>query len=56
MSTLPEGFADLEPYVEDWARPTRDERYAARLSKPFGTDIEYVEGMGVVRVKPPTTN
>jgi hypothetical protein len=30
---LPEGFADLEPYVEDWALPTRAERYATRLSK-----------------------
>jgi hypothetical protein len=31
--TLPEGFADLEPYVADWACPTRQERYAMRLSK-----------------------
>lgn len=31
--TLPEGFADLEPYVADWARPTRKERYDTRLSK-----------------------
>jgi hypothetical protein len=30
---LPEGFAELEPYVEDWALPTRAERYATRLSK-----------------------
>ena len=30
---LPERFADLEPWVADWARPTRAERYAARLSK-----------------------
>jgi poly-gamma-glutamate synthesis protein (capsule biosynthesis protein) len=27
-----------------------------RLSKPFGTDVEYVDGMGVVRVKSPITN
>ena len=33
--TLPEGFAELEPYVHDWAKPTRAERYATRLSKPF---------------------
>jgi hypothetical protein len=31
--TLPEGFADLEPYAADWARPTRRERYDTRLSK-----------------------
>jgi hypothetical protein len=31
--TLPDGFADLEPYVAEWARPTRKERYDARLSK-----------------------
>jgi hypothetical protein len=30
---LPGAFAELEPYVEDWARPTRSERYATRLSK-----------------------
>ncbi|MET9387067.1 hypothetical protein ABZY09_40170 [Streptomyces sp. NPDC002928] len=30
---LPEGFAELEPYLADWARPTRQERYAMRLSK-----------------------
>ncbi|HXK22939.1 MAG TPA: hypothetical protein VMS55_09720 [Myxococcota bacterium] len=30
---LPERFADLEPYVADWARATRKERYEIRLSK-----------------------
>jgi hypothetical protein len=30
---LPDRFADLEPYVEDWARATRKERYETRLSK-----------------------
>ena len=25
MSTLPQAFAVLEPYAEDWARPTRAE-------------------------------
>lgn len=34
--TLPRGFEDLEPYVDDWARPTRAERYAMRLSKTIG--------------------
>lgn len=32
-TSLPDGFADLEPYVADWARPTRKERYDMRLSK-----------------------
>lgn len=35
-TTLPAGFEALEPFVEDWAKPTRAERYEARLSKPFG--------------------
>jgi hypothetical protein len=35
MSSLPEGFAELEPYVDDWARATRAERYAMRLSTSF---------------------
>jgi hypothetical protein len=30
---LPDGFADLEPWVADWALPTREERYDMRLSK-----------------------
>ena len=35
MSRLPEGFAELEPFVDDWALATRAERYAMRLAKPF---------------------
>jgi poly-gamma-glutamate capsule biosynthesis protein CapA/YwtB (metallophosphatase superfamily) len=27
-----------------------------RLSKPFGTDVQYVDGVGVVKLKTPTTN
>lgn len=34
-NTLPESFSELEPYVADWALPTRAERYAARLDRPF---------------------
>ena len=34
-NSLPEPFAELEPYVADWALPTRAERYAARLDRPF---------------------
>jgi hypothetical protein len=32
---LPEAFVDLEPWVEDWAKPTRAERYETRLSKTY---------------------
>jgi hypothetical protein len=32
-ASLPQLFADLEPYVADWALPTRQERYDMRLSK-----------------------
>lgn len=34
-TALPAPFADLEPWVADWARPTRQERYDMRLSKTF---------------------
>jgi hypothetical protein len=33
--SLPAGFEALEPWVEVWARPTRAERYAARLERPY---------------------
>ena len=32
-TTLPSPFAALEPWVAEWAKPTRNERYAVRLSK-----------------------
>lgn len=32
---LPDGFAELEPFAAEWARPTRQERYDVRLSKTF---------------------
>jgi len=32
---LPQGFSDLEPFVTDWALPTRAQRYEARLQKPY---------------------
>lgn len=34
-TTLPPQFADLERWVADWARPTRQERYDMRLSKKY---------------------
>ncbi|MBY8862833.1 hypothetical protein K7711_40630 [Nocardia sp. CA2R105] len=31
-AVLPEAFRDLEPYVGEWAKPTRQERYDTRLA------------------------
>ena len=44
-TTLPDGFADLEPWVEDWAKPTRAERYDVRLSKTFEELVEFYDGV-----------
>jgi hypothetical protein len=43
---LPEPFADLEPYVADWAKPTRAERYATRLSKSGDELTEFYDAVG----------
>lgn len=32
-ATLPAGFEELEPWLADWAKPLRNDRYATRLSK-----------------------
>ena len=42
---LPDGFDDLEPYVEEWARPTRRQRYDARLSKTYSQLAEFYDAM-----------
>lgn len=34
-NVLPAEFAELEPFVADWALATRAQRYEARLSKPY---------------------
>lgn len=36
---LPDAFHDLEPYIIDWAKSTRQERYDTRLSKNI-TELE----------------
>jgi len=33
VAQLPPGFEALEPWVADWVKPRRDERYHVRLSK-----------------------
>ena len=45
MTSLPPGFADLEPYVGDWARPTRAERYAMRLSQSIDELDEFYDAI-----------
>ena len=42
---LPEGFDDLEPYVADWARATRAERYETRLSKTIDELAEFYDAI-----------
>ncbi|MFJ5306908.1 hypothetical protein [Streptomyces sp. NPDC088350] len=42
---LPDGFTDLEPYVPEWALPTRQERYATRLSKTLPELTEFYDAV-----------
>jgi hypothetical protein len=44
-SALPPGFSDLEPFVADWALPTRAQRYEARLSKPFDDLVRFYDAV-----------
>jgi hypothetical protein len=44
-ATLPDGFAGLEPYVADWARATRQERYDMRLSKTMDELVELYDAV-----------
>ncbi len=45
VCTLPPGFTELEPYVADWARATRQERYDTRLSKSFDELAEFYDAV-----------
>ena len=42
---LPQAFSGLEPFVADWALPTRAQRYDARLSKPFDELVRFYDAM-----------
>lgn len=42
---LPPAFSDLEPFVADWALPTRAQRYEARLSKPFDELVRFYDAV-----------
>lgn len=44
-ATLPAGFGDLDPFVADWARPTRRERYDMRLSKSFDELVAFYDAV-----------
>jgi hypothetical protein len=43
--TLPQGFADLEPFVSDWALPTRAQRYEARLRRPYDELVTFYDAI-----------
>jgi hypothetical protein len=42
---LPAGYEELEPYVADWAKPTRAERYATRLAKRQDELVEFYDAI-----------
>jgi hypothetical protein len=44
-SLLPEAFAALEPWVADWAKPTRKERYDTRLFTSFPALVEFYDAV-----------
>jgi hypothetical protein len=44
-SALPAQFSDLERFVSSWARPTRQERYDMRLSRPFDELVELYDAV-----------
>jgi hypothetical protein len=44
-SPLPQEFSDLEPFVADWALPTRAQRYQARLSKPYDELVSFYDAV-----------
>ena len=42
---LPEGFSELEQWVDGWALATRAERYAARLDRPYPELVAFYDGI-----------
>jgi len=44
-TSLPAGFEELEPWVNDWVQPGRDERYAVRLSKTIDELSEFYDAI-----------
>jgi len=44
-TTLPDEFAELEQWVVEWAKPTRQERYQIRLSKTYDELVEFYDAI-----------
>ncbi len=44
-TTLPAGFDELERWVPHWVQPTRDERYAVRLTTPIEEITEFYDAI-----------
>lgn len=44
-TTLPPQFAELERYTDDWALPTRQQRYDMRLSKTIDELGEFYDAI-----------
>ncbi|MGO4444658.1 hypothetical protein AB4Z42_14990 [Mycobacterium sp. 2YAF39] len=44
-SQLPEGFSELEEWVDDWALSTRAQRYAARLDRPYDDLVAFYDAI-----------
>jgi hypothetical protein len=42
---LPDGFSELEQWVDGWSLATRAERYAARLDRPFDELVAFYDGI-----------
>ena len=42
---LPAGFSELQPFVADWALPTRAQRYEARLSNPYEELVAFYDAV-----------
>ena len=46
-TSLPDGFSELERFVADWAKPTRQERYDIRLSKTIDELAEFYDAVAL---------
>ena len=44
-TALPEGFSELERFVEAWAKPMRQERYDTRLSASMDELTEFYDAV-----------
>lgn len=45
VTSLPAQFAALDRFVDEWAKPTREERYAVRLAKTFPELEEFYDAV-----------